>query len=309
MSRKGLITQDNALINASYTLDLVEKRLILLAIARSRKSGKGITANDHLEIYASDYADSFGVERQASYMALKSATESLFSRYFSYETLTEKGNLSVHKARWTADISYVEKESKIKIIFSPAVVPFITDLEKRFTSYFLGDICNLTSVYAVRLYELIIAWRSTRKTPVLELLELRKKLGVSEKEYQRMFDFKKRVLDVAVSQINDHTNIFIKTEQHKKGRSISGFSFSFVELSKKNSGPNNSIDEKNKSSTRIQAEIKAVARKMTIKEDKKKRRVITESEASKMARAGESWEELLNRIKGEYFVKFKKEDI
>lgn len=32
-----LITQDNSLINASYTLDLIEKRLILLAIARSIK--------------------------------------------------------------------------------------------------------------------------------------------------------------------------------------------------------------------------------------------------------------------------------
>lgn len=78
MSKKDLVTQDNSLINASYALDLVEKRLILLAIARSRKSGKGITANDPLEIYASDYAESFNVERQASYMALTSATESLF---------------------------------------------------------------------------------------------------------------------------------------------------------------------------------------------------------------------------------------
>ena len=296
MSKKGLITQDNALINASYTLDLVEKRLILLAIARSRKSGKGITANNHLEIYASDYAESFGVERQASYMALKSATESLFNRYFSYETLTEKGNLSVHKARWTADISYVENESKIKIIFSPAVVPFITDLEKRFTSYFLGDICNLTSVYAVRLYELIIAWRSIRKTPVFGLIELKNRLGVSETEYQRMFDFKKRVLDVAISQINNHTNIFIKAEQHKKGRNISGFSFSFVELSKSSPNQNNSIDDKYRRSNRAQAKIKAGTRK--------KRKIITEYEATKMARAGESWEELLNRIKGEYFVKF-----
>ncbi|MFW2011258.1 RepB family plasmid replication initiator protein, partial [Acinetobacter nosocomialis] len=41
-----LIVKDNALINASYTLDLVEKRLILLAILEARESGKGINAND-----------------------------------------------------------------------------------------------------------------------------------------------------------------------------------------------------------------------------------------------------------------------
>lgn len=300
MTKKDLITQDNALINASYTLDLVEKRLILLAIARSRNSGKGITTNDHLEIYASDYAEYFNVERQASYMALKSATESLFNRYFAYETLTKKGNISIHKSRWTADIAYIENESKVKIVFSPAVVQFITDLEKRFTSYFLGDISGLTSVYAVRMYELIIAWRSVHKTPVFELSELRMKLGILENEYQRMFDFKKRVLDIAISQINNHTNIFVKYEQHKKGRSICGFSFNFVELQKIKT------TKKEDNISSVMTNIKAVTKGMEIKPEKKKRKVITEYEATQMARVGETWENLLLRIKDDYFVKFEK---
>lgn len=317
MSKKDLVTQDNALINASYTLDLIEKRLILLAIARSRKTGKGITANDHLEIYASDYAECFNVERQASYMALKSATESLFRRYFTYETLTERGNLSVHKSRWTADISYVDNESKIKIIFAPSVVPFITDLEKKFTSYFLDDISGLTSAYAVRLYELIISWRSIHKTPVFELAELRIKLGIAENEYSRMYDFKKRVLDIAVSQINDHTNIFVKSEQHKQGRSIYGFSFKFIELKKgkslkkgneRDSNTRDWVDESGTDSLAITAGIKAVARNMTVKPKQKKRKVITEYEATNMARVGESWEDLLRRIKDDYFVKFENKE-
>ena len=43
-----LVVKDNALINASYNLDLVEQRLILLAIIEARQSGKGINANDPL---------------------------------------------------------------------------------------------------------------------------------------------------------------------------------------------------------------------------------------------------------------------
>ena len=43
-----LIVKDNALMNASYNLDLVEQRLILLAILEARESGKGINANDLL---------------------------------------------------------------------------------------------------------------------------------------------------------------------------------------------------------------------------------------------------------------------
>ena len=43
-----LIVKDNALMNASYNLDLVEQRLILLAIIEARESGKGINSNDLL---------------------------------------------------------------------------------------------------------------------------------------------------------------------------------------------------------------------------------------------------------------------
>ena len=45
---KELVVKDNALINASYNLDLVEQRLILLAIVEARESGRGINANDPL---------------------------------------------------------------------------------------------------------------------------------------------------------------------------------------------------------------------------------------------------------------------
>jgi plasmid replication initiation protein len=44
-------------------------------------------------------------------------------------------------------------------------------------------------------------------------------------EYQKRF--KTSVLELAIKQINEHTDITVKYEQHKRGRSISGFSFTF----------------------------------------------------------------------------------
>ena len=49
---KPLVVKDNALIDASYNLDLVEQRLILLAIVEARQSGKGINANEPLTVHA-----------------------------------------------------------------------------------------------------------------------------------------------------------------------------------------------------------------------------------------------------------------
>ncbi|WP_151820187.1 RepB family plasmid replication initiator protein, partial [Acinetobacter soli] len=48
----GLVVKDNALMNASYNLEVTEQRLILLAIINARETGKGITADSKLEIHA-----------------------------------------------------------------------------------------------------------------------------------------------------------------------------------------------------------------------------------------------------------------
>ncbi|MEG2847145.1 MAG: RepB family plasmid replication initiator protein, partial [Acinetobacter sp.] len=76
--------------------------------------------------------------------------------------------------------------------FSPAIIPLITRLEKHFTSYEMKQISYLSTGYAVRLYEILIAWRSTGQTPVIELAEFRKKIGVLDDEYTRMGNFKDR---------------------------------------------------------------------------------------------------------------------
>ena len=73
-----------------------------------------------------------------------------------------------------------------------------------------------SSAYAVRMYELLICWRSTGKTPVIELTEFRKRLGVLDNEYQRIAHLKERVLELGLKQINEHTDITATYEQHKK---------------------------------------------------------------------------------------------
>lgn len=222
-----LVVKDNALMNASYNLDLVEQRLILLAIIEARENGKGINANDPLTVHAETYINQFGVHRNTAYQALKDACKDLFARQFSYQELSPKGKVINQISRWVSQIGYMDDGATVNLIFAPAIIPFITRLEEQFTSYELKQISGLTTAYSVRLYELLIAWRSTGKTPVIELSDFRQRLGVLETEYSRMHDFKKRVLDPAIKNVNEHTDITVKAEQHKTGRTITGFSFKF----------------------------------------------------------------------------------
>ena len=219
-----LIVKDNALMNASYNLDLVEQRLILLAILEARESGKGINANDPLTVHAESYINQFGVARQTAYQALKDACKDLFARQFSYQEKRERGRANI-TSRWVSQIAYIDETATVEVIFAPAVVPLITRLEEQFSKYDIEQISSLSSAYAVRLYELLICWRTTGKTPVIDLTEFRKRIGVLDTEYQRMDVFKRGVLELALKQVNEHTDITATYEQHKKGRVITGFSF------------------------------------------------------------------------------------
>lgn len=220
--------KDNALMNASYNLETSEQRLILLAIMNARETGQGITADSKLEIHASDYAKHFNVSTDAAYKVLKDAVNNLFERKFSYVAEYKKtGKTGVVRSRWVSRVFYVDSLAILEITFAPDVVPLVTRLEEHFTSYQLKQVSQLTGKYAIRLYELLIAWREVGKTPQIELSEFRNRVGVEDNEYQRMELFKRRVLEPSIKQINEHTDITVTYEQHKKGRTISGFSFRF----------------------------------------------------------------------------------
>lgn len=222
----ALVVKDNALIDASYTLSTTEQRLILLAIVHARETGKGITADNALEIHASSYMQQFNVDKHAAYEALQSAAETLFNRYFSY-TDRHQNRVERVRSRWISRIGYIESQAVIRITFAPDVIPLITRLEECFTSYELQQVSDLSSAYAIRLYELLIRWRTTCKLSV-SLEELRNQLGVDDGRYKAMKDFKLYVLDLAVKQLTDKTDIVVQYQQKKQGRKIVGFDFKYT---------------------------------------------------------------------------------
>lgn len=223
MSR-NLVVKDNALVNASYNLDLIEQRIILLAVAQSRQKKFNLTADRKVIINVSDYIDIYDIKGRSVYENIKKACSTLFERQFTYVEKQDKGT-RIAKTRWVSEVAYNDETSTIDVTFAPAVIPLIHMLEAHFTSYELEKVADLNSKYSVRLYEILIAWRKSGKIPMIELSELRYRLGVTEKEYPILADFKKRVLDLAINEINAKTDIKVSYEQHKQGRKIIGFSF------------------------------------------------------------------------------------
>lgn len=284
MGKQLTVKKSNALINASYTISLAEQRMILLAIATA-----GGKADVPLRVGAAAYAEQFQINRSTAYEALREASASLFERRFTFQEETEKG-LKTTVSRWVSHVSYAEGGGYVELMFSPHVQPLLCELERKFTHYALEQISGLSSAYAVRLYELLISWRSTGRTPVIERAEFRQRLGVEEGEYPRMTDFKRWVLDAAIDQINANTDITASYEQHKRGRTITGFSFSFAMKEPPARDPNTVdwVDGK--------TDAEATA-------DKPRRTTISRSQAERLARPGETWEDLYKRLSRDHIIK------
>lgn len=228
----SLVVKTNRLNTVTQNLSLTEVRIMQLAIVDARETGKGLSTDKPLTISASRYAEAFGVSRQSAYEAILKAEKSLFDRRFSFLDDDDK----MVKSRWVQRVKYLDDEASIEVILTYDVVKEVTRIdgyEQFFTQYLLEQTAHMNSAYSVRLYELLVQWKTAKKTPVFELQQFREQLGVENNEYQRMYDFKNRVLDVAVKEINEKTDIQTSYNQVKRGRKIIGFKFVIKEKPKK----------------------------------------------------------------------------
>lgn len=226
VKKKELVVKSNRLVEASYRLGLIEQQVILYAICRCREEQKGLFADLPVIIRAADFATQFGTEVGSVYGQLKDAMDTLFERHVVlHDTDPETKKPRVTKTRWISQASYVDGAGHVQFIFAPAVIPFITRLgeEGEFTSYRLEKIGRMTSVYAVRLYEMLVQHLTIGKRD-LDVKWLRETLCLTG-EYPRVADFKKWVIDVAAAQINKHSDIKVSYTQRKTGRAVTHLDF------------------------------------------------------------------------------------
>jgi len=227
MKNKELVSKSNVLIEANYTLNLVAQRLIVLAIIKARNQGELSKVGGLHRITAIEYQTHFGCALPMAYESLKSACKSLYESDFVWIGVDEDGDPQEVSSRFVQRAAYNEGKGYVEVMFGNDIIPLITRLSKEYTEYELIQIRNLNSVYALRVFETLMQWRIVGKTPLITIGNLRKRLGIEDHQYKTMSNFKKRVLDLAVNEINEHTEITATYKQHKEGRNIIGFTFIF----------------------------------------------------------------------------------
>ena len=227
---KNLIKKANELNQSYYKLKEVTQRVLAIAVEQAqhieRQTGENLILNGTKVIVCADYyAKVYGVDINTAYDALRVAVKDMYYAEYVWEEMGKRGKNNQFRTRFVSHIGYLNGESSVEFILTEMARKHIYEITRNYTIYEITNLSRLNK-YSIRLYELLAQWRSVGKVEY-DLEEFRLKLGVDPTEYTHISNFKKRVLDHAVQQINTHTDLNIEYEQVKKGRVITGFSFKF----------------------------------------------------------------------------------
>ena len=125
--------------------------------------------------------------------------------------------------RWIEKPYINNKSGVIKIRLDEDMKPYLLQLKENFTRYELVYTLYFKSKYSIRLYEL------AKSIHFKELEEYRRAFTIDElkrllggETYSEYRDFKRRVLDVAVNEINNYSDKRLSYETIKKGKSVVG---------------------------------------------------------------------------------------
>lgn len=248
----NLIVKSNAFVGASYGLGVVEQRLVLLAILKARESDNvAEVIGKTLTIHASDYMAHFGVDRATAYESLENAVNGLYESEYRFIEILPNGERKTHRERFVSGVAYSDGLGQVELKFTPTTAPLVVGLSENFTKYEIEQVSRLSSQYALRLYEILSQWRAKGELGV-KLDELRFRFGLLDDEYPRMDNFKRWVLDMAVNEINKHTDLTVSYEQHKQGRTITGFTFKIKQKAK----PKNDNESRDPNTVDMLAPIK-----------------------------------------------------
>ncbi len=220
MESKLIVAKDNQLIQAGYTLSVSEQRVILLCIAKLDSRQK-IPSNHEFTLSVDDLHRETGVTRENAYRDLRNAVKSLYDR-----TIYLDPKDTYNEMRWLLKKGTVQPGGTVSLVFSPLILPFLTELKERFTTYKLKDVAKFKCSYSIRFYEILVQWKGRNELPV-EVAWLRDILQLGDK-YPKISDLKKYVLLPALKDINEFSNMRVSFEQRKRGKDITHFIFKYA---------------------------------------------------------------------------------
>ena len=217
-----LIRQDNSITNARYDFTACQLDILFCVMGQIHDDD---TFDKIYIIYAKEIEDMTG--RLWQYVQFKEATENMGSRVFEVET--DK----LYRQFWLfQQVDYIKGQGRIEIMFTKQAINLLKQLKNNFTTYELQSALSMSSKYAKRIYQICSQWKDIGESKKFDIKELKSILGLIDKQgneqFKQIVDLKNKVLDMAVKQINEHSDLDISYQmagEHGRKKPLKSVTF------------------------------------------------------------------------------------
>ncbi|NFA44464.1 RepB family plasmid replication initiator protein [Clostridium botulinum] len=216
MDKRYIVTKANSLITANYDLSLQEQKLILTLASMVQPNDEEFK---EYEIKIKDFMNLLDVRDEKKYIEIPKITKDLMKKVFEI-----KEGKDIIQLAWLSSARYRTGQGIVVLKFDSSLKPYMLQLKELYTSYKLENILSLKSKYSLRIYE-ILKCNQFKKVWEVELVELKKILGITEKSYSVYQNVKNRIIIQAQKELKEKTDISFEFEEIKTGRKVTSIKF------------------------------------------------------------------------------------
>lgn len=227
------VIMSKSLVNGIHAIELNGKRVLALSMSKIEQKLAKLTKDNSLEIeiQADEFAKVFGIEKKETYKAMLRGQTDVATAHLSIFSLDKNSmSLKIDKMPWVQNVQYIEGTGKMKVLFNSLLTPHITRFVDNktggYTIYKIQQAGKLKSVYAWRLFELIMQFRDTGWYTT-QIKDLAVQLEVAPTVASSFTRLKKYCLEPALKELREKCKMEIEYTATKSGKKYTRIDFKF----------------------------------------------------------------------------------
>jgi plasmid replication initiation protein len=221
------VLQPHVISRSIYNLSVTARKLTAMAMSLLPFDLSTRTVRFSI----SDFIFSLGLEKGGNqYTLLENAVRECMGSVITIKTDTDWEMFT-----WFDFAAFKQKKGEITMTFSDHLADYLIELKRMYAKIELSALGRLSSRYALRLYEIAISYSSfagQRENATdtwyfeLEISQLRKVFAIKPEQYTRTANFRQRVIEDPIKEINNaNIGIQINPEYIKQGKFLHSVRF------------------------------------------------------------------------------------
>lgn len=229
--------QANTFVESPFLQEFSEQELKTMefVISQLTKDDIKLVQSNQIKIISkpvSAFAKMIGAHPNDIYKRAKVLSAGLLNKKIRFTFIDDDGKEGFVAHSIFTSMAY--KNGQFTIGINPFVLPYFLDISREYTEFRLANILRIGSSYGIKLYKMLKQYENTiHKYRDFDVEDLRIQFGIGNDvdengqyiKYNRYNNFKAKVLEIAVSHINQHTDIVVEFTEQKVARKVSKIRF------------------------------------------------------------------------------------